>query len=84
MVGLTLLVCVSAVGLVQLALRRPSIEHRVGSILVGIIGFSLLTTAPFVGVLMVTMAMWSRRFVGAKPGLRMPSRMPDRVPSDWA
>ncbi len=84
MMGLTILVCVAAIGLVHLALGRSSVEHRVGSVVIGAIGLALLFSAPFAGVLLVSLAMWSRRFVGAMAGLRMPARLPDRVPSDWA
>ena len=82
MVGLTLLVCVSLAGLVQLALRKP-FEHRVASVVIGIVGLSLLFSAPFAGLLLVIAAMWTRRFVDAVAGLRLPAAVPDRVPENW-
>lgn len=82
MVGLTLLVCVALVGLVQLALRRP-FEHRVASVIIAVVGLSLLYSSPFAGLLLVTGSMWTGRFVDAVSGLRLPETVPDRVPPNW-
>jgi len=82
MVGLTLLLCVSLLGLVQLALRKP-FEHRVASVVVCIVGLSLLYSVPFAGLLLVIAALWTRRFVHAVAGLRLPSPVPDRLPENW-
>lgn len=82
MVGLTLLVCVSFLGLVQLALRNP-FEHKVASVVVVIVGLSLLYSAPFAGLLLVITGMWTRRFVDAVAGLRLVNPVPDRIPENW-
>lgn len=80
-IGLTLLVCVSAVGLVHLALRRPPVEHRVGSMFVVLIAFSMILAAPFAAVLMMLCAAWTRRLVPTVQ--RVDTTAPDFVPPNW-
>ena len=80
MLGLTLLVCGSAIGLSQLALRCPPVEHRLGSMIVVIVALSLLVEAPFACVLMLLSAAWSRRFVSPAPAF---GPAPDYVPPNW-
>jgi hypothetical protein len=80
MLGLTLLVCGSAIGLVQLAVRCRPVEHRLGSMIVVIIALSLLVEEPFASVLMLLSAAWSGRFVSTAPVL---SPAPDFVPPQW-
>jgi hypothetical protein len=74
--GLTLLVCVVAVGLTQLAVRGRPIEHLLAVAVVFSIAFPLLFVAPFAGVLLVLSAMWTRRLVVIAP-------VPDRIPPNW-
>jgi hypothetical protein len=74
--GLTLLVCVAAVGLTQLAVRGRPIEHLLGVVVVFAVAFPLLFAAPFAGVLLVLAAMWTRRLVVIAP-------VPDRIPPHW-
>ncbi len=81
MLGLTLLVCGSAIGLVHLALRCPPVEHRLGSMVVTILAFSLLVRAPFAAVLMLLAVGWSYRFVPARQPAFSPA--PDFVPPHW-
>ncbi|MDQ1444087.1 MAG: hypothetical protein QOI20_551 [Acidimicrobiaceae bacterium] len=76
--GLTLLVCVAAVGLMHLALCRPRVEHTVGLAVVGGIAFPLLLAATPAAVLLMLSCGWSRRLAGA----RVP-RVPDRLPPSW-
>lgn len=78
--GLTLLVCGSAIGLVQLALRCPPVEHRLGSMIVVILAMSLLVQAPFAAVLLLLATAWSRRFVPTRPAY---GPAPDFVPPNW-
>lgn len=80
MLGLTLLVCGSAIGLVHLALHCPPVEHRLGSMIVVIIALSLLLSAPFASMLMLLSTAWSRRLVASAPVVARP---PDFVPPHW-
>lgn len=80
MLGLTLLVCGSVIGLVHLALRCPPVEHRLGSMIVVIIALTLLLEAPFASLLMLLAAAWSRRLVSSAPVF---GAAPDYLPPNW-
>ena len=80
MLGLTMLVCFAAVGLVHLAVRWSPKEHLAAAVVIGSIGFVLLFSAPFAAVLLLTLAVGTRRLV-----VRAPRRwsLPDFVPPSW-
>jgi choline-glycine betaine transporter len=75
--GLSLLVVVSVVGLVVLALRGSAREHLAAMAVVLGLGFALLLTVPVVGLTLLTAAEATRR-MATRP------RVPDRLPSTWA
>jgi hypothetical protein len=75
--GLCLLVVVCGVGLVQLAVRRHPMEHRLGAAVVVGIAFPLLFVAPVVGVALLGASAGTRRLVRAHA-------VPDRLPPNWA
>jgi hypothetical protein len=74
--GLSLLVLTVAVGLTQLAVRRP-VEHLAGMVVAIGLAFTLLLAAPAAGVLLLVLAFWTRRLTTAPV-------VPDRLPSHWA
>jgi len=76
--GLSLLMLVSSIGLVHLAVRRHPVEHLLACAVVLGIAFPLLFAAPVVGVALVAAAVTSRRLVRAYVPI------PDRVPRHWA
>ncbi len=75
-----MLVSFAAVGLVHLAVRYRPIEHLVASTVIGVIAMVLLFSAPFVAVLLLTLAVGTRRLVVTPP---RSLKLPDFVPPSW-
>jgi hypothetical protein len=76
--GLCLFIVVCGVGLTQLAVRRPPIEHLLGISVVMGIAFPLLFAAPVVALLLMGACVGTRRLVAERVVV------PDRLPPHWA
>ena len=76
--GLSLLVIVSALGLLQLAVRGPRAEHRLAMAVVGGIAFALFFVAPVAAVLLVAACVGTGRLAARRVVV------PDRLPPSWA
>ena len=74
-VGLSVLVCVTAVGLAALAVHAAAWEHAVAAAVVAALSMPLLVVRPEVGAMLLLAAVLTGR-------LRLPM-VPDTVPADW-
>jgi hypothetical protein len=76
--GLSLLVIVSGLGLLQLAVRGARSEHRLGMAVVGGVAFALFFVAPMAAVLLMAACVSTRRLAARQVVV------PDRLPPSWA
>jgi hypothetical protein len=76
--GLSLLVIVSGLGLLQLAVRGHRAEHRLAVAVVAGIAFALFFVAPMAAALLVAACLGTRRLAASRVVV------PDRLPPSWA
>ena len=72
-----MLVCVNAVGLTHLAVRRPVVEHTIAMSIVLALAAVLMVAAPFAAALLALSCMWTRRLATGVLAV------PDRLPRTW-
>lgn len=75
-IGFTLLVCAAAIGLLYLAVHADAREHSVAASIVVAIAFPIMLVRLEVGVMLVLVAVATRRLRGVP--------VPDTVPADWS
>jgi hypothetical protein len=74
-VGFSVLVCVTALGLLYLAVHANPREHTIASAIVAAVALPVLVVRPEAGLMLLLAAVLTGR-------LRMPP-VPDTVPLDW-
>lgn len=78
-IGISVFVLVSTVGLVHLAVHRPRSEHLVGVGVVASLAALFWLPAPAASVLLLAACVGTRRLAFATPVV-----VPDRIPSHWS
>ena len=73
-VGLSLLVCVTVIGLVQMAVRSSVSDHRLAVAIVVLVALPVYLASPATSALLVLVAAMS---------LRIRPIVPTRVPPEW-
>lgn len=73
--GFSVLVCTAGMGLLYLAVHASPYEHAVAAAVVGAVALPVAVVRPEAGVMLMLLAVGTRR-------LRRPA-VPDRVPVEW-
>jgi hypothetical protein len=74
-IGFSLLICAAGMGLLYLAVYATAVEHAVAAAVVGAVALPVAVVRPEAGIMLMLLAVGTRRFC-------VPP-VPDRVPVEW-